>query len=33
VHGKVAVREIADVLTWAADNRAMLAATFEELQR
>ena len=34
VHSKVAAREItADVLTWAADNRAMLAATFEELQR
>lgn len=31
VHGKVAVREIADVLAWAEDNRAMLAATFEEL--
>ena len=33
VHGKVAVREIADVLAWAGENRAMLAATFEELQR
>ncbi len=33
VHGKVAVREIADVLAWAGDNRAMLATTFEELQR
>ena len=33
VHGKVAVREIADVLAWARDNRAMLATTFEELQR
>ena len=33
VHGKVAVREIADVLDWAEANQAMLAATFEELQR
>ena len=33
VHGKVAVREIADVLAWAGNNRAMLATTFEELQR
>lgn len=33
VHGKVAVREIADVLAWAKENRAMLAARFEELQR
>jgi hypothetical protein len=33
VHGKVAVREIADVLGWAKANQAMLAATFEELQR
>lgn len=33
VHGKVAAREIADVLAWASANRAMLATTFEELQR
>jgi hypothetical protein len=33
VHGKVVAREIADVLAWAKDNRAMLAATFEELQQ
>lgn len=33
VHGKVAVREIAEALTWAEKNRATLAATFEELQR
>ena len=33
VHGKVVAREIADVLAWAKDNRALLAATFEELQQ
>lgn len=33
VHGKVVAREIAEALAWAKDNRAMLAATFEELQR
>jgi hypothetical protein len=33
VYGKVAVREIADVLLWAAKNQKMLAAKFEELQR
>jgi hypothetical protein len=33
VHGKVAAREIAEVLAWANENRAMLAARFEELQR
>lgn len=33
MHGKVAPREIADVLAWASANRAMLATTFEELQR
>ena len=33
VHGKVTTREIADVLTWAAANRVMLACRFEELQR
>ena len=32
VHGKVAAREIADVLAWAKSNRATLAAKFEELQ-
>lgn len=33
IHGKVATREIADVLAWARDNRETLAKTFEELQR
>ena len=33
VYGKVAAREIADVLAWAEINRAQLAAKFEELQR
>lgn len=33
VYGKVVAREVADVLAWAEDNCAMLAATFEELQR
>jgi hypothetical protein len=33
VHGKVAAREIADVLAWAASNQKMLANKFEELQR
>lgn len=33
LHGKVAAREITDVLAWAEDSRTMLAATFEELQR
>ena len=33
VYGKVAAREIAEVLAWANENRAMLAARFEELQR
>lgn len=33
VHGKVATREIADVLAWAKANRTMLAAKFEELQQ
>lgn len=33
LHGKVAAREITDVLAWASDHQAMLAATFEELQR
>ena len=33
VHGKVALREIADVLAWAHSKRSMLAAKFEELQQ
>ena len=33
MHGRVAVREIANVLIWAETNQAMLAAKFEELQR
>ncbi|MBS4097691.1 MAG: DUF4160 domain-containing protein [Sulfuricella sp.] len=33
IHGKVAAREIADVLAWAKANREMLAAKFEELQQ
>lgn len=33
LHGKIAVREIADVLTWAKCNQAMLADKFEELQQ
>ena len=33
MHGKVAALAIADVLAWANANRAMLATTFEELQR
>lgn len=33
VYGKVVVREIADVLSWAAANRSVLAAKFKELQR
>ncbi|MDP2371788.1 DUF4160 domain-containing protein [Rhodoferax sp.] len=33
IHGKVAVREVAAVLEWAASNREYLAAKFEELQR
>jgi hypothetical protein len=32
-HGKVAAREISNVLAWASANRAKLAAMFEELQR
>lgn len=32
VYGKVAFREISDVLDWAKANQAMLTATFEELQ-
>ncbi|MFA7243382.1 MAG: DUF4160 domain-containing protein [Sulfuricellaceae bacterium] len=32
LHGKVSVREIADVLDWAEANRALLSDKFEELQ-
>ena len=31
LHGKVTARKIADVLTWARSNQAMLASKFEEL--
>ena len=33
VYGKVAAREISEALAWAEENRVMLAAMFEELQR
>ncbi len=33
IHGKIAAREIAEVLVWAKDNRDRLATLFEELQR
>ncbi len=33
LHGKVSRRELIEVLQWAADNRKMLLATFEELQK
>lgn len=33
LHGKVAAREITDVLAWARTNQAMLARKFEELQQ
>ncbi len=33
IHGRVAAREIAEVLTWAKERQAWLAQTFEELQR
>jgi hypothetical protein len=33
LHGKIAVREIGDVLAWADSNQAMLADKFEELQQ
>lgn len=33
LHGKVAAREITDVLAWARTNQAMLAQKFEELQQ
>ena len=33
IHGKVAAREIAEVLAWARSNHDILAAKFEELQQ
>ena len=33
IHGKVAARELAEVLAWARFNRDILAAKFEELQQ
>jgi len=33
IHGRVALREIAEVLSWAKGRQAWLAQTFEELQR
>jgi len=33
IHGKVSLREIADVLMWANDNQDFLMDRFEELQR
>ena len=33
IHGRVATREIAEVLAWAKEHQAWLAQTFEELQR
>lgn len=33
IHGKVALRELAEVLDWAKSNRGLLAAKFEELQQ
>jgi hypothetical protein len=33
LHGKVAAREIPEVLAWARANQAMLARKFEELQQ
>jgi hypothetical protein len=33
LHGKVPLRELSDVLRWAQDNRPMLLAKFEELQK
>ena len=32
IHGKVAKREVVEVLDWAKSSRAFLAAKFEELQ-
>ena len=33
IHGKVAMREVAEVLDWAKSNHAFLTAKFEELQQ
>ncbi len=33
LHGKVFRRELIEVLQWATNNRKMLLATFEELQK
>ena len=33
IHGRVAAREIAEVLAWAKERQSWLAQTFEELQR
>ena len=33
IHGKVALREVVEVLDWAKSNRAFLAARFKELQQ
>ena len=33
IHGKVALREMAEVLDWAKSNSAVLAAKFKELQQ
>jgi hypothetical protein len=33
IHGRVAAREIAEVLAWAAERQALLAEIFEDLQR
>ena len=33
IHGKVALREVAEVLDWAKSNSGFLAAKFEELQQ
>lgn len=33
LHGKVAAREITDVLAWAKTHQAMLTSKFEELQQ
>ena len=33
IHGKIAAREVADVLVWARTKRDALAALFEEMQR
>ncbi len=33
IRGKVAMREVAEVLVWAKSNRAFLAAKFEELKQ